>query len=350
MKQKNAPKPGNQASSNKNANSNGVSLANIITIVGLGILGFFLYLGFSYSGTNASTSLLYAALMTMGIGLLIYFMLKAKSVQDNFSKWRVVEYALVGVFAMACFATVPVMSHFINVNNDSANLQNYALQDLDNLEKAISEFQDNERAQLSQLATNLHTIADASNQHAAITPELKDFITTEIHGGNNEILTHKDVEAFSDKWNSHIDNLYHYGEGKSYMDAFSQAIEKNRNRINNWKVLEIPQAINDISKLHEELGTNLSDISSSYPLHKVGFEGNHTQMDILASHQPYVVSSQAQFKEECAKRDGMNAVGWGLSLVIFFLIVFNYVVAYRSSKVSVKAGSLTHDGGIVLKI
>lgn len=341
MREKKSPKP------SVGAKKDGFSIANLISIVGLVVLAFFLYLGFAYSGTNSGTSILYSVMITIGIGLILYALLYAKKVENNFEKWRIVEYTLVGVFIIACSATVPTLCHFINVNRDSENLKNYAIQDLDGMETAISNFQSQERANLSQLEINLQNVATSYNYYSAITEELKSYISHELLGGQDSKLNKENITSFNEKWNNYIDNLHHYGEGKSYASTLKNAIEENRNRIVAWKILEIPQAIEEINKLKHDLDTNLNSISESYPLHKIGRAGS--RWDIVDTHKAFMTSIDSNFKEECAKRTGVNIYGIALSVVIFLLIIFNYVVAYRSSKVSVKAGRSTSDGGMILK-
>lgn len=341
MRDKKSPKP------SAGTKKDGFSIANLISIVGLVALAFFLYLGFAYSGTNSGTSILYSVIITIGIGLILYALLYAKKVENNFEKWRIVEYALLAVFVVACAATVPTLCHFINVNRDSDKLRSYAIQDLNGMENAISDFQSQERANLSQLETNLQNVASSSNFHSATTDELKEYIFSEILGGQDAKLNKENITSFTEKWNNHIDNIHHYGEGKSYASTFKNAIGENRNRIEAWSILEIPQAIDEIAKLNEDLGTNLNSISASYPLHKIGRAGS--QWAIVDTHKAFTTSIDSNFKEECAKRTGVNLSGVVLSILIFVLIIFNYVVAYRSTKVSVKAGCSSRDGGMILK-
>ena len=341
MRDKQTPKP------SKGRNKDGFSIADLISIIGLVALAFFLYLGYTYSGTNSGTSVLLSILITIGIALILYALLYAKRVENNFEKWRRVEYGLVAVFVAACVATIPTLCHFINVNRNSSELKDHALADLGKMENAISNFQDQERANLSQLEVGLQNVASASNYYSATTDELKEYIANEIIGDKASKLNKENISSFTEKWNGHIDNLHHYGEGKSYATTLKDAIDKNRKRVENWKIFEIPQAIEDIDRLGKELGTNLNSISESYPLHKIGRTGS--QYDIVDKHTAFSASVNSNFKDECSKQTGVNFSGAALSVVIFLLIIFSYLVAYRSTKISVKAGSSTNDGGIILK-
>lgn len=341
MRENKSPKP------SAGTKKDGFSIANLISIVGLVVLAFFLYLGFAYSGTNSGTSILYSVIITIGIGLILYALLYAKKVENNFEKWRIVEYVLLAAFVVACAATVPTLCHFINVNRDSDQLKNYAIQDLNGMENAISDFQSQERANLSQLEINLQNVANSYNYYSATTEELKSYIVDEIFGGQDSKLNKENITSFTEKWNEYIENVHHYGEGKSFASTFKNAIEENRRRIAAWEILKIPQAIEEINNLKHDLSTILNSISESYPLHKIGRVGS--QWDIVDTHKAFTTSIDSNFKEECAKRTGVNPSGIALSIVIFLLIIFNYVVAYRSTKVSVKAGSSSRDGGMILK-
>lgn len=387
MRDKKTPKP------STGTKKDGFSIANLISIIGLVALAFFLYLGFAYSGTNNGTSILYAVLITVGFGLLLYALLYAKGVQNNFEKWRIVEYTLLVVFVGACVATVPVLCHFINVNKDSQILKSYALEDLNEMEQAIADFQNHERGNLSQLQTQLQSLASkpASDYRKITTDTLREYISEVVMGGKDEMLDETAIESFTDKWNGYIENVHHYGDGNDYAAGMKQAIDENRKIIESWNILEIPQAIKGINELKEDLVANLNSVSESYPLHRIeskyqsdfseekaspsrknrsmlderdGYNSRgkydrstynsvspsgKASYDIAGTHEPYVTAVDSTFKDECAKRTGISNSGIALSVVIFLLIIFNYVVAYRSTKVSVKVGGSTHDGGIILK-
>lgn len=325
----------------------GLSVANLISLLGLALLAFFLYLGFSYGGTNTGSSVLYAVLITVGIGILLYSLIYAKRVENNFQKWRIAEYTLLMIYVGACVATIPLMSHFLNVNNDSRNLQQYAISDLNDLDNAMSEFQNFERNNLSQMHTNLKNVAASTNYHAATTPELREFISNEIIGNDNDPLTEENINSFIEKWDRYITDIHHYGEQKSYGSALKKAIAENRNRVEAWKIMEIPEAIQGINQLHWEMADTLKGISKSYPLHKIGRVGS--KYDIVQKHLPFVISTKSQFKEQCDAKSGVAMGGIIISIIIFLLVLFNYLVAYRSNKVAIKSGGLSNDGGMVLK-
>lgn len=326
----------------------GVTIANLISILGLVALAFCLYLGFAYSGNNTGSAILYALLLTVLVGLILYAMLYSKAVENNFKKWRIVEWSLTFFFIGGCVALTPILCKFININNDSENLKYHALQDLNMIEGAISDFQNAERANLSQLTTNLNMVASSPNYMAATTPELRKFITEELGVEENRGLTKEDVKAFTDKWNGYIENLHHYGEHKSYGATIKNAITENKERINQWKILEIPQAIEGIDALLNQITPLTESISKSYPLHQIGRSG--TRWDIVENHYPGPVNTHGEFKKELTRSSsGWNFSGIALSVAIFLMIIFNYIVAYRSSKVSVKAGASLHDGGMILK-
>lgn len=325
----------------------GFSIANVISILGLVILAFFLYLGFAYGGTNTGTAILYAVLITIGMGILLYGLLYAKSVEDNFNKWKFVEIALVVIFIIAAGSTVHVMCRFLNVNSESDNLKNYALEDLTELETAIEDFKNYEKNNLSQLEINLQSIAGCENYYSATTQELKDFIKIEVKGDDNEI-SDSNIKAFVKKWNGHIDKVIDLKKSEYFGESFENAIKEQRDRINAWEILEVPQAIEGIDRLHKELAGKLKSASASYPLHKIGRSGS--KYDIVDEHEAFEVSTESNFKDKCNELTDINLKGIAISIIIFLLIIFNYVVAYRSTKVGVKVGGLTRDGGQILKI
>lgn len=351
MKSKKTPK--------KKGNKDGFSLANLISIIGLVVLGFFLYLGMAYGGTNNGTSVLLAVGVTLFFGLMLYFMLYAKQVETNFTPWRIVEYILLAVFVVAACVSIPTMCHFINVNSKSAELMKVGNNELDAMEKAINDFKNKEKSNLSNLKVQLQTIASQPNYISATSDDLKDFIKKEIMAGKDGRPTQGHINSFNEKWEGYIENLHNYNDGKNYAKTFKDNIKMNRDRIQSWQILEIPKAIEELDKLKGDMNKVLDEISSSYPLHQIGREYSG-RFDIKEKHESVHVSSgmneqlkpgvNSNFKAECANLTGMNGSGIFLSIIIFLLVIFSYISAYRSNKVSIKGGVSRNDQGRILKV
>ena len=329
--------------SGKGGQKDGVSFANILSVLGVVLLGFFLYLGFAYKGVNSGTAVLYAALISTGFALLLAALVTVKKVENNFQKWRWVEYGLLGVFIAGAVAVIPTMCYFININSHSDELKEVARTDIDNIRNTIALFKLNESKALTTCRTDINTkfVNGKFTMPSDLQEIFEDIYTT------NDTINNQGVK----KWEGYIEDIKNLNDTRYYGNKWTQQINENRQKINSWSIFSIPQAIEDIDRLSKEIPDSLMSISASYkPIHttidvigNLCYKGSEMRMLFRCA------STTSRLKEQAQKYDGITPMGVILSLVIFLLIIFNYIVGYRSNKVSVKAGSAYNDGGIILK-
>ena len=332
--------------SGKGGQKDGVSIANIVSVLGVVLLGFFLYLGFAYKDVNSGTAVLYAALISAGFALLLFFLVKIKKVENDFKKWRIVEYGLLGLFIAGAVAVIPTMCYFININSHSDELKKVAQEDMDNIRKAIQEFKDYENVKLTECVTEIENEMVNSGVNHTMSSELK-----EAYDGIYSVELNEIVPKGVEKWKGYIENIQNLNDKLPYGEEWTRQIDDNEQKVYGWSIFSIPQAIEDIDRLSKEIPDSLMSISASYqPIHtRIDAVGYMCYKGSEMREAFQCPSTTSKLKEQAQKYDGVTPIGVILSLVIFLLIISNYIVGYRSNKVSVKAGSAYNDGGIILK-
>ena len=330
------------------ASGKSFSLATLISVLGLVILGFVLYFGFAYAGQNTGTAILFAILITLGFGVLLYGLLYAKGADDHFKGWAVAEVIMLVAFIGGAAATVPVMSGFLTVNGASDELSQVANDDLDQISQMIKTFQEKASGNLNTMSTQMESLVARGNLGQTTTPELQEALRkASLMGENSTNVSMTDVNAWQNNWGGYINNVYDPTSGGEYGPNWQETIDLNRQRIESWSILDIPQAMNDIDALSAQVSETLARLSGEYPFHNIVLNG--TRWDDGGIMTLPKEEYKARFKAECAEKTGFSASGAVLSAVIFLIILFNYLVAYRSRKVGIKGGSLLHDGGMILQ-
>ncbi len=333
MRDKNSPSP------SKNAKKDdGFSIADIISILGLLSLCLFLFLGWSYGGTSSGIALLSAIGCTIGIGLILFLLLKAKRAETDFGKWRIVEFVLLGVFVLSCAATVPVLSKFFNINSASAELKSAGREDLENLKNALDKYKETEESNLRSFCAQLNNVQYCNS-------ELRKFCS------KNSITVAEDgkpyttnIKSFFDRWQQKIQDLSQT-DGANLYATYMKRIENNSTEIEKWNIIELPYVIPGVGELSEDIKRTITEFSKSLPFNVSGAELGLNNY----SYKKFSPDTPKDFQEKIANINGLAVSGVVTSIFLFFLILFSYLVAFRSSKVGVKAGSLTHDGGQILK-
>lgn len=331
------------------ADSKVFSLGDLVSLLGLVLLAFCMYLGYAYGGENTGTSILYALLISLLVGLLLYAMIYAKKAENNFKKWKTAEYVMLAMYITVGLSTVPVMSVFINVNNDSKELTGIALQDLNRMEQAIADFKSTENANLSNTLTGLTNVLDSSNPYANSSPDLRKFVENEVTGGTDKYITKGKLDAYSVKWHGYIKNLHDRKRNRSYAGEWNKVLDETRVLVSSWKVLEVPAILQKIENMHKELSSSLPEISESYNFPVIDRSANSSVWTIVSEQQPYDTNIDIRLIEECKNKSSISVVGILLSAGIFLLILFDYFVTSRSTKTAVRPGAGSNDGGMTLK-
>ena len=84
---------------------NKVTIANFVTVLGLALTAFFVFCGHSLQNyeSNIGTTIIVALGFVIATSLVLWLMVYAKGVEDNFKKWRVVEIGASLVFVVIIF-------------------------------------------------------------------------------------------------------------------------------------------------------------------------------------------------------------------------------------------------------
>ena len=84
-----------------NKQNKSVTIANIVSIVGLVLLLVFTYIGNSYmSGGEIGVDLFFSIIITAFTAFLLWLMIKAKGAENRVKMWKKVEYGTLGLYVL----------------------------------------------------------------------------------------------------------------------------------------------------------------------------------------------------------------------------------------------------------
>lgn len=321
----------------KKQSSGGVSLANLISIVGLVALGVFLYLGKAYSDGNKGMSLLFAIGLSALFACLLWLMIHAKGVDNDFKKWRFVEYTSLGMYVIVAIFSCSIISHFFSVNSQADALKIAANTDIEEIYTIVKDFHEREKEALNITVVGMRNAVNMRD-FSANDRNLKDFFSE-----NSITPDIESIKTFRELWESRIEKITR--EGKNYREVWLKRLDIIKNQVNGWSVMEIPDAIRDIEELGE-IPTTLNLISSSLPFPAIERMGNGYQIAYQYTGNTYTVT--LSFPEKVKNINDFSLIGIILALIIHVLTLFNYVVAYRSSRVPVIIRKKGYDAGRLL--
>lgn len=317
-----------------------ITIANIIAIVGLVLLLVFSFLGHAYmSGGELGWDIFISVSITAITALLLWFLIKAKGAENNLDKWKKAEYATLVIYIL--FA-IPAslfggIMHFFVVNDNKEEIKKYAHEDLQKIDDMFTKYRDYESAAISTTGLGLH---NATMDGAVCDESLNKFMEDNHISHNGESA--KNFENIQK--NSLIGSGY-----ETFYNNFTSQKNEIENMVNGWSVMQIPFKAKQIEDLAEAASKELTTLSNNAPLPNI-YESESSGRFTIGEKQSKSFSIEEgdfEFRNALKNASGFSMVAIFLVLLIHVLILFNYIVAYRTSTIGI-GKDMEEDGGRIL--
>lgn len=319
-----------------------ITIANIIAIVGLVLLLVFSFLGHAYmSGGELGWDIFISVSITAITALLLWFLIKAKGAENNLDKWKKAEYATLVVYILFAIlaSLMGGIMHFFVVNDNKEEIKKYAHEDLQKIEEMFKEYSEYEATAISTTGTGLQT---ATMQGAICDESLNKFMEENRISHNRESA--KNFENFQK--NNLIGSDF-----EKFHDSFESQKNEIENIVNGWSVMQIPFKAKQIEDLAEAASKQLTALSNNATLpniHASSYDGRFTIGDMQSKSFDIEGGIDSfKFRKALKNASGFSLVALFVVLLIHFLILFNYIVAYRTSTIGI-GKDMEEDGGRIL--
>ena len=318
-----------------------VTIANIVSMVGVALLAVFTFIGYSFkSGGELGTDLLITALISGFTAFLLWFLIKAKGAENNLDKWMVAEILtlIVYVGVMVYTSVFGGIMHFFVVNENKDAVKEYAMSDIEKIENMFTQYEEFER---NAIATTRQGLTNATQRNQYKTDSLKTFLTEK----NIDATT---VETYTDN-EMNLVLGYSYEELRNSYNDLKANIDAN---VNSWSILRIPLYANTIEEFTEDSQDYLTSLSSMTALPIIEYDQTLRKYNIVAANQHAVFEIEGgieslQFKQSIREANGFSIIAIVVALLIHVLILFNYIMAYRTRTIHAGKDS-EEDGGRIL--
>lgn len=326
----------------KKQKSGKVTIANIIAIVGLVLLLVFSFIGHSYlSGGELGMDIVISVGITAFTGFLLWFLIKAKGAENQLDKWKKIEYATLAVYIVFAIpaSIMGGIMHFFVVNDNKAIIKSYAQSDINKINDMISEYKSFESNAITNTGGGLKGVSGV-NQRGDISLNKfmeENHITHDIVSAEN-FETRQRMNLIGENFESSIKNVLQ--QEQEFMDV-----------VNSWSILNIPSKTKMIEELALALEKDLTNKSQSANLPKIkNINGIWT---IIEANQcnTFKISGgvdNLQFKKALQETSGFSLTALFVIFLIHLLILFNYLVAFRTNIMEISRRR-EEDGSIILK-
>jgi hypothetical protein len=314
--------------------SDSVSIANILSILGIVLFGVLLYLALSLKGTlSLGVCILFSVGAMIVLALLSWFSIKAKRAENNFQAWRIIEISTVAVEAIFAIvvAWIFIMPFFYVLGNQD-EYKGQAKADLEKCQEVVADF---EQFETSSLQVTLSHMENAVKEAKSTGAYKWDSITNFMKNHNVTIDTNG-LDNFSSDWSKKIERR---------ANKWNDKIHESKAIIDAWSLMRLSSAVSNIRNLEEKMPKDLNNFSATAPFKT--FEQNSNGMWLQEDDMNlYETSLKLTFADSIQEASGFSILGLVAIVIVLFLLLFNYMMAPRSKTLDVTGDD--NGGGTVL--
>lgn len=310
---------------------NGISIANILAMLGLAGLGVLSFFGLFFQSPdgNLSKPVLLAAGIVAAFAILLIIMVRAKGANDNPDKWRFVEWGALAIYlVLAWFAAKPAL-HFFYVVSEKENLQQMAREDVDAMDNLYATYNKQKKEAVDLAVEQFENYLQHPQyiDHKPVAENDKSdylyYFAKKYFGGNTDEI---------ERWIDDNDSLLE--------DMKDSRTKELRGSIAKWDLMKLPLLSLDLSKAKDAAWKRVEDRIATNQTYELIPVVNGGASVVTGEDKPFEWGGLATFnlpeKQPSSFADSLKngkptALGWVIYIVLHLLILLDYLLARRSS-------------------
>lgn len=316
--------------------NNKISIANIIALVGCAFLLLFTFGGqlLLRKGDITSTLLIALGVIVCFLSLLVA-LIKVKQVENDFRRWRYVEYALLGVYCVAMYFLSPGAIHFISLDKD--NVKQTAETDIESI---LDMFQKYEKFEIDALNSTVEGLRNACSSEM-ISVDLGNFM-------EENSISCSDIENYKDDMTDMIvgdepieisDSRYvAYKKYELRIDSTLNGFLRHVNIWDSYDLMNIAKEDTIIAKDVALVLTKFSKVNAK-SLPKIKME-NDKYCIVQQEQSVEIDAPMLNLHNILCKKSRGTLFSWILYVLMHVAILLNYLVVNRSTTLEIKKISL----------
>ena len=272
----------------------------------------------------------------------LWFLVKAKSAENQLEKWRIIEISTLVAYIVV---VIPLsfcggVTNFFAANADKGSYKDKAHNDIAKIDSVFSQYENFEKNAVLQTGTGLGNSVGMGMSRSS------ELVTYMEH--NSIKPTQTSVENFVELQKGNV-------LGTQYEQYYKQyKLERDAiiNTIDSWNVIQIPSQAKLIEDLAVQTSKWLTERSASAKLPLVKYDSMSRAYTIKLSNQvmQYQVEGgieNLEFRKTIMSAEGMNMSSILFLIIVHMLILLNYFVAYRTFTLGLTKNP-NNDGGVTL--
>lgn len=322
-----------------------LSIADIVSAVSFILLLYYAAVGMVIMGYDNQLVIALGILLFLAGLICMFFAIKAKKASNDFHRWAVVKYCMLGLTAAIAVACLPFAVRGLNFFSETESMQKAAREDVETISNMLDNFSIKETQRLVNTVQGLDTYVDF--RPTGCDSQLLNFIATDVMHGQNGSLSHIAVNEYKNSIATIIANgTANHNQGNILADYRSRLLDCTR-AVNDWEFWTVGDLATDLSILADTVGIKLTGISANLNLPIVHTD-NASFYTMSPSPSVIYDGTATRLKDSF---DGIEAIK-PRSLLFAALLVFGYffsfILSYSSRKAPSKKMILSQNQGIPL--
>lgn len=312
-----------------------ITIANYIAMTGLVLLLVFTFIGHSFkSGGEMGLDILTAVGVTALAALFLVLLIKAKGAENRLEMWHKVEAVLVAgyVLLVVPLSFVGGIPQFFNVLSQKEYLKEVAQKDIATIDSMFARYESFENVALTETRNGL---SNAGRNRRYCDGAVNDFFNYNNIEFNNEASVDNFIEM---QRRTLLGNAY-----KKYKESYAQKRKEMAGTIDGWSMMKLAATAKMLDKEGENAVKTLSEMSTDAKLPLI-VNYNMTQDNQVLT---FSEGENLKFRKALMDANGFSIGAALFILLLHLLVIFNYIVAYRTRTLS-PSKKPKDDGGIIL--
>ena len=294
-------------------NSGNVSIANVISMLGLAGVGVITFFGILLGSADGAigTAALLAIVLAAVLACLLVVAVKAKAADDNRDKWRIVEIAALVVYVIVALVFSTPLHRFFYVKSQQQEVQQQARQEIKDVEQLYADYEQQRKAALDNAVQQMTNYQNSKTKSLSMDAYIQKMHVDEKWAGKADKLTKLRSDAELKQLAQNVEQF----SLLSLAQTAAQLAEKD-----STAYLTVMQKIQSNQAEHDLIPRFVNDATGAYT------QDGFAQIDIERAPQPRLQPALQQ-------ASGSTAISWIVLVVLHLLILFSYVAARGSDVV-----------------
>lgn len=306
--------------SDKN-NSGNLSKGDVISFVALLLMGILVFFGMNFMTLGDKIPSIVVAILTVILMTVFVFLAAYAKAQDyDQSKWKKVEYAMVGLYIISLVPCYFFSAKFFDIQIGKDNVMKVMESDVRDVNKIFSDYISKSQSRASSYKIELEALMTTIEGRK----QIADYLEINLSDVNSDILENAHdsfLEQLTDK------------EFQSLEKEKNNVIKNSQDNFSNWNIMFIPQYAHELGNIKNKYTAELERI----------YDNAHNPVEKnIPSLDTEAFTKESALIDLFKSTDRFSVVGLIVVIFLGLMGLVKYLLGEKSSIVPIEKGNASN--------